>query len=241
MLKIKDLSLSKSKNKILKGLSLDIPRQRTTLLLGKSGSGKTTLLRCIAQLETEYLGEISFQGELISSLSPQRRGQLMGFISQAFSLFPHMNVRDNCAGALRVLFGVKKNEAYAQVEEMLQQLDIEKLALLLPSQLSGGQQQRAAIARAMLLKPSFLLFDEPTSALDPENSELFVKAVRTLQKAGTGIVISSQDMNLASKLLDRVYFLEEGVFTEKYDAQEGAPLSKESKICQYQLGSSLTQ
>ncbi len=233
MLKIKNLSCTKTEKEILKNLSLNIPKNRTTLLLGKSGSGKTTLLRCIAQLETHYQGEISYQDQPINQLSPKQRCQIIGFISQSFPLFPHMNILDNCANALRVLFRTPKKEAYTQVRETLGLLDIEQLASSMPSQLSGGQQQRAAIARALVLNPPFLLFDEPTSALDPENAERFTQVIRNLQKGGTGVIIASHDMNLASKLLDTVYFLEEGLFAESYDAQSGEPLSSESKINQF--------
>jgi polar amino acid transport system ATP-binding protein len=233
MLEIKNLSCIKAKKEILKGVSLNIPKNRATLLLGKSGSGKTTLLRCIAQLETQYQGEIAYQGQPINPLSPKERCQIIGFISQSFSLFPHMNIVDNCANALKVLFGTPKKAAYAQVEKTLCLLDIDSLALSMPSQLSGGQQQRAAIARALVLNPSFLLFDEPTSALDPENTELFIQVIRNLLKAGTGVVIASHDMNLASKLLDLAYFLEGGVFAESYDAQSEEPLLKEGKLGQF--------
>ncbi len=233
MLKIKNLSCTKMGKEILKNLYLNIPKNRAALLLGKSGSGKTTLLRCIAQLETQYQGEISYQGQPLNKLSPKERCQILGFISQSFPLFPHMNILDNCAKALRVLFRIPKKEAYAQVKGILHLLDIEKLALSMPSQLSGGQQQRAAIARALVLNPSFLLFDEPTSALDPENTELFTQVVRNLLKAGTGVIIASHDMKLASKLLDVAYFLEGGLFAESYDAQAGEPLCKEGKISQF--------
>jgi len=238
MLEIKNLSLIKSNNKkeiqILNGLFLNIPKNRVTLFLGKSGSGKTTLLRCIAQLETQYTGEISYHEKSIKRLSPKERCQMIGFIPQTFSLFPHMNVLDNCASALRALFGMKKNAAYQRVKEVLCLLDIEKLALSLPRHLSGGQQQRAAIARALVLNPSFLLLDEPTSALDPENAGLFIKVVQNLLKAGKGIVISSQDMSLVSKLLDLVYFIENGVFIESYDKGCGMDsLCSNSRIFQF--------
>lgn len=233
MLKIKNLSCIKMGRTILKGLSLNISKNRVTLLLGKSGSGKTTLLRCIAQLETEYHGEISYLEQPINQLSPKQRCQMMGFISQSFPLFPHMNILDNCAKASRVIFGTKKKEAHMQVREILRLLDMEHLALSMPSQLSGGQQQRAAIARALVLNPRFLLFDEPTSALDPENTELFTQVIRNLLKAGTGVIIASHDMNLASKLLDVAYFLEEGLFAESYDAQAGDSLLNEGKITQF--------
>jgi ABC-type polar amino acid transport system ATPase subunit len=228
MLKINHLSCIKPGKEILKGLSLNIPKNRVTLLLGKSGSGKTTLLRCIAQLETQYQGEISFLGQSINKLSPKQRCQIIGYISQSYPLYPHMNVLDNCANALMVILGTKKQEAYGQVRKILSLFEIENLSLSMPSCLSGGQRQRVAIARAMALHPSFLLFDEPTSALDPENRELFIQVVRNLLKAGTGVIISSHDMNLASRLLDIAYFLEDGRFLECYDAEkEESILSKE--------------
>lgn len=237
MLEVRNISLARTNNKkeskILKGLTLNIPKNRATLLLGKSGSGKTTLLRCIAQLEAQYSGEIFYQGQSIRQLLPKERCQIVGFISQSFSLFPHMNVLENCATPLRVLFGISKNAAQIQVEEALRLLNMEKLALSFPHQLSGGQQQRVAIARALVLEPAFLLFDEPTSALDPETTELFANVIRNLLKSGTGVVIASQDMHLASKLLDIAYFLEEGLFTESYDAQGGGALCGGSKISQF--------
>lgn len=233
MLTIKDLSCVKTDKKILKGVSLNICKGRSTLLLGKSGSGKTTLLRCIAQLETQYQGEIVYQGKFFNRLLPKQRCQLVGFISQAYALFPHMNVLDNCASALRVLLRNKKEEAYDQVRKVLTLLDIEKLALSRPAQLSGGQQQRVAIARALVLNPSFLLFDEPTSALDPENTELFTRLVQDLLKAGKGVVIATHDMNLASKLLDIAYFLEGGVFAESYDSESRQPLPGSGKLSQF--------
>jgi len=232
MLDVKNLSLKKQKE-ILRDLNLSIPPHRATLLLGKSGSGKTTLLRCIAQLETHYLGSVIYQEKSLNKLPPKQRCQIVGFISQSFSLFPHMNVLDNCASAFRVLFGAKKNSAYARVEEVLCLLDMEKLALSFPHHLSGGQQQRVAIARALVLDPAFLLFDEPTSALDPENRELFIQVVRNLLKSGTGVVIASQDMHLAAKLLDLAYFLEGGSFIESYNVQDGQPLCKEGRIFQF--------
>ncbi|HAB99407.1 MAG TPA: hypothetical protein DCE71_06265 [Parachlamydiales bacterium] len=230
MLKINNLSCLKGKKEILKSLSFNISKTRATLLLGKSGSGKTTLLRCIAQLESEYQGEISYKGQPINKLSPKKRSQTIGFISQSFALFPHMNILDNCAKALAILYKLSKEEAYAQTKETLRLLDIENLALSMPSQLSGGQQQRAAIARALVLKPSFLLFDEPTSALDPENTKRFMQIVRDLLAAKTGVIIASHDMQFASQFLDAVYFLEEGKFVESYDAAKEEVIPREGKI-----------
>jgi ABC-type polar amino acid transport system ATPase subunit len=221
MLKVKKLSLGN----ILREISLEIPEKRITLLLGKSGSGKTTLLRCIAHLEKEYTGEILYQDQKLSSMSSQERCRVLGFVPQSFALFPHMTILDNCAQPLR-LQGESKESADAKVRKTLDSLDMGKFANRKPHELSGGQQQRAAIARALVLNPAYLLFDEPTSALDPENTELFIEILREFK--GKGILIASQDMSLAAKLLDRAFFMENGTLIEQYDGLKS--LSLESRL-----------
>jgi polar amino acid transport system ATP-binding protein len=220
MLKIKNLSLGS----ILRDISLEIPEKRITLLLGKSGSGKTTLLRCIAHLEKNYSGEILYQGQHLSRMSSQERCRILGFVPQSFALFPHMTILDNCAQSLR-LQGESKESAYAKALKTLDSLDMAAFADRKPHELSGGQQQRAAIVRALVLDPAFLLFDEPTSALDPENTELFIEILREFKK---GILIASQDMAFAAKILDRAFFMENGTLIEQYDQSE--PLSLESRL-----------
>ncbi len=228
MLKINNLFLSKNKGKILQDISLEIPQKKLTLLLGKSGSGKTSLLRCIAQLEKEYLGEVLYQGQKLSAMPPQERCRVLGFVPQSFALFPHMTILDNCAQSLRLL-GDSKESAYEKVQKTLDLLDMGKFALRRPHELSGGQQQRVAIARALVLNPSFLLFDEPTSALDPENTELFIEILKNFE--GRGIIIATQDMAFAAKVLGRAFFLENGSLIEQYDGTK--PLSPESKLGQF--------
>jgi ABC-type polar amino acid transport system ATPase subunit len=225
MLNIKNLSFKH----ILKNISFEIPQKRITLLLGKSGSGKTSLLRCIAQLES-YSGDVLYGDQKLDQMTAKDRCQLIGFVPQSFALFPHLNVFDNCAQPLRLL-KQSKLSIQAKIETILCSLDIEKLAYRRPHELSGGQQQRAAIARALALDPTFLLFDEPTSALDPENTELFIQTIQKLKSEDKGLIISSQDMAFASKILDRAFFIEEGSFVENYDRSEDlCPQSKSYKF-----------
>jgi len=221
MLKVKQLSL----RQIIKEISLEVPEEKITLLLGKSGSGKTSLLRCIAQLEKEYTGDILYDNQPLSSLTAQERCQAIGFVPQFFALFPHMTILENCAKSLQLL-GESKESAYEKVRKTLDSLDMGKFADRKPHQLSGGQQQRAVIARALVLNPAFLLFDEPTSALDPENTKLFIEILRSFK--GKGILIATQDMTFAEQVLDRAYFLENGCLIEEYDGTQSLPL--ESKL-----------
>lgn len=219
MLKIKELSLTKSRGKVLQGISLEIPLQRISLLLGKSGSGKTSLLRCIAQLEKGYEGEITHLDQNLTDLSPQERCRVMGFVPQSYALFPHMTVLENCTQPLKLL-GETKESASQKARQILDSLDIGLLASRKTHELSGGQQQRVAIARALVLNPSFLLLDEPTSALDPENTERLMRILEQLQQQGKGLIIATHDQTFAEKILDRAIFLENGMLIEHYDKSQ---------------------
>src|SRR6516165_6536209 len=143
MLKVNNLTLHKNKP-ILNNISFYAPPGRITLLLGKSGSGKTSLLRCLARLET-------YQGDITS--------QSVTYVSQSYTLFPHMTVLENCLQPLR-LQGIT-----TPIESTLASLGMLPYLSSKPHELSGGQQQRIALARALLLNTDYLLLDEPTSAL----------------------------------------------------------------------------
>lgn len=226
MLKINNLSVIKRK-KILRNVSLTIPSGRISLLLGKSGSGKTTLLRCIAQLEKDYEGEIVYGGKNLNSIA--NRSELLGFVPQNYALFPHLNVLDNCAQPISLRIG--KKAAYLEAGKMLRDLDMDGHLSSFPHELSGGQQQRAALARSLMLNPSFLLLDEPTSSLDPENTQLLIGLIQRLKREGKGLIISTQDMSFAEKILDRAFFIENGSLIEDYEG--GDPLSPKSKLYEF--------
>lgn len=233
MLHVRNLSLEKKKQNrvspILKDIFLEIPRGKITLLLGKSGSGKTSVLRCIAQLEKQYTGEIFYERKQMRLFSLKERCQTIGFVPQSYALFPFMTVLDNCAHPLRIVLGMKKKLAYEKALTIIESLEISHLTHSFPHELSGGQQQRVAIVRALTLNPTFLLLDEPTSALDPENTELLLKILLQLTKDGKGIIISSQDMHFAARILNRVFFLEGGQIVESHDS-EVQEVIKESRL-----------
>jgi ABC-type polar amino acid transport system ATPase subunit len=216
MLKVKNLSLFK-KRPILNHISLEAPLGRITLLLGKSGSGKTSLLRCLATVESSYEGDITHQTTTLKKLSIRERSHLIGYVAQSYSLFPHLSAFENCAQPLRLFTSKPLASLLPLIENMLSSLGMLSYLNAKPHELSGGQQQRIAIARALLLNPSYLLLDEPTSALDPLNTDLLIQLLRALASSGKGIIVSTQDMPFALKLLDRAYFLDEGSLLETYD------------------------
>ncbi len=198
MLEIKNLGLRKKKI-IFDSMNFTVLCNQITLLLGKSGSGKTSLLRCLVQLESGYVGDIFYKGRSLRSLKPQERAKIIGFVSQAYALFPHMSALENCTWAL-CNAGDFRKEAQEKVMAMFQFLGIEEKADSFPHELSGGQQQRVAIARALVLDPLFLALDEPTSALDSENVDRLLDLLTTLQAKGTGIVVATHDQTLIDKI-----------------------------------------
>ena len=147
----------------LDDVTLRIGKGELLALLGPSGSGKTTLLRVLAGLELPDVGTVQEDGHDLTSLGARDRN--VGLVFQHFALFPHLDVFENIAFALRV----RKRpdaEVRARVDELLHLVQLGGLAHRRPAELSGGQRQRVALARALAARPRVLLLDEPFSALD---------------------------------------------------------------------------
>ena len=152
------------KTQAVRGVNLNLPSSQYCCLLGPSGCGKTSLLRMIAGHEEITEGDVILDNANISDTPPAQRSTSMMF--QNYALFPHLKVIDNVAFALKIL-GIGKPERHERAMELIESVQLEKMADRYPNQLSGGQQQRVALARALITKPKLLLLDEPLSALDP--------------------------------------------------------------------------
>ena len=148
----------------VRGVNLNLPASQYCCLLGPSGCGKTSLLRMIAGHEEITEGDVILDNANISNTPPAKRSTSMMF--QNYALFPHLKVIDNVAFALKIS-GIGKPERHERAMELIESVQLEKMAERYPNQLSGGQQQRVALARALITKPKLLLLDEPLSALDP--------------------------------------------------------------------------
>jgi polar amino acid transport system ATP-binding protein len=220
MLKITNLSVSIGVQEVLKNISCTLLSGRITLFIGKSGAGKTTLLRSLAGLIKPTSGAIQVNEIAIETLNAQTRAQTIGFVFQDFNLFSHMTVLQNCIDPL-LIQGIAQADAIKRATEILAQLGMTNKINAFPKELSGGQQQRVAIARALCLSPSVLLLDEPTASLDPENSTILGEILRKLAQEGLTIMLSTQDMNFARAIGERIIFMEDGKIVEECDQAAG--------------------
>ena len=139
----------------------------------------------------------------------------MGMVFQAYNLFPHLSVLDNCTLAPRRVHGVAKAEAEAKARELLAQFGLTDQVDKHPDRLSGGQQQRVALVRALCTEPELLLLDEITAALDPELVGEVLTIVRDLAEAGTTMVLATHEMGFAREVATSVCFLHEGRILEQ--------------------------
>ena len=213
-------------NLVLKDISVALAEGTVTALVGPSGGGKSTLLRCINLLEIPTSGAIKLgdeklefsPGRKIGWAAIQRLRRQTGMVFQNFQLFPHQTAIGNVMEGLVTVLKWPADRARARAMELLEKVGMAHKADAWPATLSGGQQQRVAIARALAPSPRVLLCDEPTSALDPELAEEVVEVLSRLAREGTTMVMATHDLRLASRVADKVIFLDGGLIVES-----GAP------------------
>jgi polar amino acid transport system ATP-binding protein len=231
VLRIQNLRKDFGGVEVLRGIDMEVRAGETVAILGSSGSGKSTLLRCVNCLESASGGSIEVDGDIMgyrrekngalrrlteSRIAVQRRR--VGMVFQNFNLFPHWTALENIIDGPRSVLGLSKEDAREKGMALLKRVGLQDRANAYPRQLSGGQQQRIAIARALALEPTLLLFDEPTSALDPENVGEVTDVMRDLADSGATMLVVTHELGFARAAADRVVFMDDGVILE-----EGTP------------------
>jgi sulfate transport system ATP-binding protein len=192
----------------LDDVTVEVEAGSLTALLGPSGSGKSTLLRVIAGLERPDSGLVSLDGVDVTGVPPRQRG--VGFVFQHYAAFKHMTVWDNVAFGLRIRRRTRA-EIKERVAELLELVQLSRLAERYPAQLSGGQRQRMGLARALAVDPKVLLLDEPFGALDARvRKELRVWLRRLHDETHTTTVIVTHDQEEAMDVADEVVVMNGG-------------------------------
>lgn len=178
---------------VLKDINFQVEKGDFVAIMGPSGSGKTTLSNLIGFLDRKFTGEYLFEGEAFVGIKDSEmskiRNESVGFVFQNFSLIENNTIFENVALPLRYS-GLRGKQVEERVLSALDKVGIKDKSKKLPKQISGGQQQRAAIARALINNPHFVIADEPTGALDTETAEEIMKLFQEInQKDETTIIL----------------------------------------------------
>jgi len=213
MIEVRGLYKRHGTLEVLRDVSMSVERGKVAGVIGPSGGGKSTLLRCINGLESFEQGEVRI-GEHVLSPQVDARGRAallgavrrkVGFVFQQFNLFPHLDVLANVVEAPVHVLGTPREQAEAEAEKLLVQVDLLHKKGAYPHELSGGQQQRVAIARALAMRPDALLLDEPTSALDPLMAGEVMSVITKLAKAGQTMIVVTHQLGLVRAVADTVH------------------------------------
>jgi len=192
----------------LKNVSFSVNKGEHFIILGPTAAGKTLILETIAGFYVPRTGKILLNGKDITHIPPEKRN--IGFVYQDYSLFPHMNVKENVAFGLKMQ-KLPKTEVEAKVQEIMDSMGISYLQNRLPSTLSGGEQQRVALARSLVIDPEILLLDEPLSALDPRTRESLREELKRIHEVrNTTTIHVTHDQDEALALADRIGVIMDG-------------------------------
>ena len=191
---------------VLKGIDVIIEPGKITSLIGPSGAGKTTLLRVLSMLDHPDSGSIVLDGQnyIFPNNKEIKVWPKISVVFQQLFLWPHLTLRQN------ILLPLKGNVDKKHIDELIDVLQMKEFIDRYPNQASIGQRQRAALARALALKPEYLLLDEITSALDVEQSRIILSDLVGLKKKGVGIFMVAHDIDFAISNADNVCFIENG-------------------------------
>jgi len=201
----------------LRGISIDVPYHRFSMVVGTSGSGKSTLLNLIGCIDAPTAGSVEVCGERVARLDDDGladfRARNVGFIFQTFSLVPVLSAYENIEYPL-VLVGAPEAERRRRTTAMLEAVGLAEHGHRRPNELSGGQRQRVAIARALVKAPQIVLADEPTANLDSATGLAIIELMRRVQaESHTTFVFATHDQQLMSHA-DEIFVIRDGTLVE---------------------------
>ncbi|MDZ4259519.1 MAG: ATP-binding cassette domain-containing protein [Gemmatimonadales bacterium] len=213
MIRIVDLHKSFGETVVLDGFTLDVPDGSTTVLLGRSGAGKSVLLKQLVGLLVPDQGRVEIDGQVVHELAPDaltRLRQEIGYVFQFAALFDSLTCGDNVRMGL-VRQGLDADEVESRTTAALELVGLVESIDRHPAELSGGMRKRIGIARAVALRPRYILWDEPTTGLDPVTTATMDRLMMQVrEELGVTSVVVSHDLKSAFTVADRVALLHEG-------------------------------
>jgi phospholipid/cholesterol/gamma-HCH transport system ATP-binding protein len=214
MISLRNLRVSYGEREILHGISFDVMRGETLVILGGSGSGKSTLLRTLVGLEKPSSGEIWLKGKNIAAISNAEMDEIRKRIGMSFqggALFGSMSVGENVALPLREHTKLEDPTIEIILRLKLDQVGLSGFENYMPSQLSGGMKKRAAVARALAMDPEILFFDEPSAGLDPIIAAGVDELILDLKRAfHMTIIVVTHELASAFLIADRMVLIDKG-------------------------------
>ncbi len=200
--------------RVLNGVSLEIKRGQTTVIIGPSGTGKSVMLKQIVGLLKPDRGNVYYDEKCVNKMTPSELVEIrkeIGFLFQMSALFDSMDVGQNVEFPLVEHTDMTEAERDERVDRVLRMVGLSGLQRKWPGSMSGGQQKRVALARAIVLEPSLVMYDEPTTGLDPIRADLINELIIALNtKFGITSIVVTHDMASAAKIADRMLLLYDG-------------------------------
>jgi phospholipid/cholesterol/gamma-HCH transport system ATP-binding protein len=214
MISLRDVRVSYGEVEILHGITFDVKRGETLVILGGSGSGKSTLLRTLVGLEKPSSGEIWIKGKNIAAIPDAEMDEIrkkIGMSFQGSALFGSMTVGENVALPLREHTKLEDSTIEIMLRLKLEQVGLAGFEYYMPSQLSGGMKKRAAVARALAMDPEILFFDEPSAGLDPIIAAGIDQLILELKQAfRMTIIVVTHELASAYLIADRMVLIDKG-------------------------------
>jgi len=218
---------------VVNEVSVQVEQGEIVGLLGPNGAGKTTTFYMIVGLIKPNDGKIFLEDKEITNDPMYRRARLgIGYLAQEASVFRQMSVEDNILSVME-LSDMDRNERYERLENLLKEFGLQKIRRSLGIQLSGGERRRTEIARALALKPKFILLDEPFAGVDPIAVEDIQDIVSHLKDKNIGILITDHNVHETLSITDRAYLLFEGKILKQGTASQ---LAEDEQVRKVYLG-----
>jgi len=218
---------------VVKRVSIEVEQGEIVGLLGPNGAGKTTTFYMIVGLIVPNSGNIYIDNTEITREPVYKRARMgIGYLAQEASIFRKLTVEDNLFAVLE-MSELPKEEQRERAETLLKEFGLEKIRKSLGIQLSGGERRRTEIARALALKPSFILLDEPFAGVDPIAVEDIQEIVSSLRKKNIGILITDHNVHETLSITDRAYLLFEGTIMKSGTSVE---LASDEQVRRVYLG-----